>query len=60
MIRFAEVQAVRGAWKIADPDGEAAHEIETDEDDVRRRQPRELETAGDSRTGHPDPFRAEE
>ena len=52
VFRFAEVQAVGGAWKaVAAADGEAAHEIEAEGVDSETETAEDLETANDSRSG---------
>ena len=52
VIRFAEVQAVRGAYATAvDTEGAAACESETDVVDTTAESAEELETAGDSTSG---------
>jgi molecular chaperone GrpE len=61
VIRFAEVQAVGGAWKMAAAgDGETAHEIEADEVDNETDTAENLETADDSRSGPAWPGPSEE
>jgi hypothetical protein len=52
VIRFAEVQAVRGAWKTAAvADGEAVEEIEAEGVDIETETAQDLETADDFRSG---------
>lgn len=52
VIRFAEVQAVRGAFNaVVSTDGEAAHVLEADRVGVTTESADQLETAGDSTSG---------